>query len=110
MAGVNRVDGSEIGRIDEPNRGLHDLGQARSGRLQDGGKVFQRLLGLPFDSVGERLGGWVDSDLPRTEDEAAAIDRLAVGANRRWCIRGRDSLSHCSDGSYPSSGPSARSV
>jgi hypothetical protein len=98
MSGVYGVNRSEVRSIRQPKRGLHDLGHARPCRLEDGGKLVQGLLRLRFDSIGELLCGRVDSDLARAEEQATAIDRLAVGPDCRRRVSGRDGLPHYLDG------------
>ena len=86
VAGVDLVDGGEVGDVGEQDRGLDDVVVAEAGLGQDGAHVLEDLLGLGLDvSLDERAGGRVERHLPGDEDERAGPltggDALGVGAD-----------------------------
>lgn len=86
VAGVDLVDGGEVGDVGEQDRGLDDVVVPEPGLGQDGTHVLEDLLGLGLDvALDERTGGRVERHLPGDEDERAGPltggDALGVGAD-----------------------------
>jgi len=86
VAGVDLVDGGEVGDVSEQDRGLDDVVVPEPGLGQDGTHVLEDLLGLGLDvALDERTGGRVERHLPGDEDERAGLltggDALGVGAD-----------------------------
>ena len=86
VAGVDLVDGGEVGDVGEQDRGLDDVVVPEPGLGQDGAHVLEDLLGLGLDvALDERAGGRVERHLPGDEDERAGTltggDALGVRAD-----------------------------
>ena len=86
VAGVDLVDGGEVGDVGEQYRGLDDVVVPEPGLGQNGAYVLEDLLGLGLDvALDERAGGRVERHLPGDEDERAGLltagDALGVGAD-----------------------------
>ena len=86
VAGVDLVDGGEVGDVGEQDRSLDDVVVPEPGLGQDGAHVLEDLLGLGLDvALDERAGGRVERHLPGDEDERAGPltggDALGVGAD-----------------------------
>ena len=86
VAGVDLVDGLEVGDVGQQDGGLDDVGPSQVGGGEDGADIGQGPLGLGLDAaVDEGPGGRVERDLPRDVDESAAVPPgghgLEVGAN-----------------------------
>ena len=86
VAGVDLVDGGEVGDVGEQDRGLDDVVVPEPGLGQDGAHVLEDLLGLGLDvALDERAGGRVERHLAGDEDERAGLltggDALGVGAD-----------------------------
>ena len=86
VAGVDLVDGGEVGDVGEQDRGLDDVVVPEPGLGQDGTHILEDLLGLGLDiALDNRTGGRVERHLAGDEDERTGLltgrDTLGVGAD-----------------------------
>src|ERR1041385_5356255 len=85
--GIDFVHRGEIAHPLEEDGGLHHPAQVGPRGAQHRLEIGEHPLGLLGDAAVHDLhGGGVEGDLARGEDQVAAGDRLAVGADRLGCV------------------------
>jgi hypothetical protein len=83
VRGVHLIQFREVVDVGIEDRDLHQITHRRSGGLQDGRQIAQRLIGLRLDPISCEAGGRVDARGFGAEDEAAGDDGLAVRPRER---------------------------
>lgn len=81
MAGVDGVDGGEVGHVLDEQGGLHGAVDVGPRRAENGGQVAEDLFGLGLDPGGDGAAGRVHRDLTGDEDEIADALGLGIGAD-----------------------------
>ena len=88
---IDGIHGGEVVHVAEIHGGLHDLSEARAALFEDGLQVLQNTGGLLGDAATDHLlGGRIERNLPRGEDQVSQPDGLRIRPDRLGRMRGRN--------------------